>query len=73
MSLIETKYDSLLRRFEITGCISERDIAFSATEAVLSIKRQLVSSIVDHIMERLSPELDKAIEEAFKNFGKERE
>ncbi len=71
MSLIETRYDLRCHRYDITGHINEKDLTFSPAEAILAVKRELVSSIVEHIMERLSPELDRAIETAFTNFGKE--
>lgn len=67
MSRIEIRQNRDCARFEISGHITERDLCFDPSEAVLAAKRQLIGAIVDRLMERLGPRLDKAIEEAFSN------
>lgn len=71
MSKFEVWHDRELAGFRIDGRISDRDLMFDSREAVAEAKRQIIAAIVDKIMEKLSPQLEKAISETFKEFNKE--
>ena len=64
--LIEVYRDSRLDRISISGHIDRKDIAFSPGEIVQATKFQLVSAIVDLMMEELGPKISEAIEKAFR-------
>ncbi len=65
MSFLQARHDSVQRRYDIRGTILDKELAFSSNEAVLTIKQELVNAVVEHMMTKLTPHLDRAIEQAF--------
>lgn len=48
------------------GVIDDRDLAMAPQEVIERVKCELVSSIVNRIMQELGPRIDKAISDAWK-------
>lgn len=53
------------QRTQFRGSISDRDLSMNPKEIVAEVKQGIISAIVSQVMEKLSPELDRAIEAAF--------
>ena len=63
---IESWKDEQLRGHQFRGVIDDRDLSMSPQEVVERVKCELVSSIVNRIMDELGPRLDEAIVDAWR-------
>jgi len=63
-SLIETFHSEDERAFKVTARINDRDLQLGPVQDVIwAVKHDLVRAITDHLMERITPHLDKVLKE----------
>ena len=66
-SHVETWRNQQTRGFDFGGHINQRDLSMTKGEIIERIKGELVSSIVQQIMEEFGPLLDRAIRDCWKD------
>lgn len=64
-SHVESWHDQAIRGHQFRGVIDDRDLSMHPREVVERVKCELVSSIVNRIMQELGPRIDQAILEAW--------
>ena len=62
MSNLTAWKNERLQGFEIRG-------VFDPREAVVLVKQELIKAVVDQLMERIGPKLDKALADTFREKG----
>jgi hypothetical protein len=65
-SHVESWKDARVRGHQFRGVIDDRDLSMQPMEVVERVKCELVSSIVNRIMQELGPRIDEAIIHAWK-------
>jgi hypothetical protein len=72
-SFVECWRDPLTLATRFSGSIHDRDYHFSPQAMAEAVKSEIVSRIAAHVLEKLTPAIDKAIIEAFQKFNEESE
>lgn len=66
-SHVESWKDERIRGHQFRGVIDDRDLSMQPREVIERVKCELVSSIVNRLMQELGPRIDEAIIRAWRD------